>query len=122
MLTYLFDGIILNLPHRLIIISGDNLEITYKNKKIEKECTDPKTSDKIYGANMTEKLHLRIDQISAADSVEEMLEFRIGRCHALTNNRKGQFAVDLIHPYRLIFTKLGNNIQIAHIIEIVDYH
>jgi proteic killer suppression protein len=25
------------------------------------------------------------------------------RCHELTGNRKGEFAVDLIHPFRLTF-------------------
>ena len=71
---------------------------------------------------MAELIHQRIDEISAADSVEMMIQFRIGRCHALTQNRKGQYAVDLVHPYRLVFEKHGNTIQIAHIVEIVDYH
>lgn len=51
-----------------------------------------------------------------------MLQFHIGRCHSLSNNRKGQYAVDLINPYRLVFRKIGDEIQIAEIIEIVDYH
>ena len=40
----------------------------------------------------------------------------------LTQNRKGQYAVDLVHPYRLVFEKNGDEIQIANILEIVDYH
>lgn len=71
---------------------------------------------------MSAKLHMRIDEIRAVDTVEEMIQFRIGRCHALKGNRKGQYAVDLEHPYRLVFTKHGNEIEIAHILEIVDYH
>ena len=72
---------------------------------------------------MAEKIQTRIDQISAFPNVEQMLQFQIGRCHALANNRKGQYAVDLIHPYRLVFTidKFGN-LQVANIQEIVDYH
>lgn len=71
---------------------------------------------------MAEKIHLRIDQIKAATSVEEMIQHHIGRCHPLTQNRKEQYAVDLVHPMRLVFTKKGTEIQIAQIIEIVDYH
>ena len=41
---------------------------------------------------------------------------------SLANNRKGQYAMDLVHPYRLVFEKHGDEIQIAHILEIVDYH
>ncbi len=98
------------------------MEITYKNKKIEKICTNAKVSDKTYGKDMSEKIQMRIEQIKAADTVEEMVQYHIGRCHALINNRKGQYAVDLVHPYRLIFEKNGNVIQVAHIMEIVDYH
>jgi proteic killer suppression protein len=98
------------------------MDITYRNKKIEKECTDANVSDKIYGKEMSARLQMRIDQIRAADSVEEMVKFHIGRCHKLSGKRRGEYAVDLVHPYRLVFVKHGDVIQIAHIIEIVDYH
>lgn len=98
------------------------MDITYRNKKIEKICTDAKTAEKTYGKEMSEKIHQRIDEITAADTVEMMIHFRIGRCHSLTQNRKGQYAVDLVHPYRLVFEKSGNEIQIANVLEIVDYH
>ena len=71
---------------------------------------------------MAGKIHQRIDEISAADTVEMLVQFHIGRCHSLTGNREGQYAMDLVHPYRLIFTKKGYEIQIAEIQEIVDYH
>lgn len=98
------------------------MEITYKNGRIEKVCTDAKVSDRTYGHEMSEKIHMRIDQIRAADTVEEMIQFHIGRCHPLSYDRKGQYALDLVHPYRLVFEKHGDSIQIAHIMEIVDYH
>ena len=98
------------------------MDITYDNKKIEKVCTDAKTAERSYGREMADKIHQRIDEISAADTVEMMIKFHIGRCHTLKQNRKGQYAVDLIHPYRLVFRKSGDEIQIANILEIVDYH
>lgn len=98
------------------------MDITYKNKKIEKICTNAKTAEKTYGLLMAEKIHQRVDEISAADNVEMMIQFHIGRCHSLKQNRKGQYAVDLVHPYRLVFEKNGEEIQIANILEIVDYY
>ena len=71
---------------------------------------------------MAGKIHQRIDEITAADTVEMMMQFHIGRCHPLAQNRKGQYAMDLIHPYRLVFERYGDEIQIANILEIVDYH
>lgn len=99
------------------------MQVTYKTKKIEKICTDAYLASRKYGSQMAEIIQIRIDQISSFPNVEEMIQFRIGRCHTLTNNRKGQYAVDLIHPYRLIFiVDKSGNLQIAKIEEIVDYH
>ena len=98
------------------------MDITYRNNKIRKVCTNAKIAEKTYGREMADKIHQRIDEINAADTVEMMIKFHIGRCHALTQNRKGQYAVDLVHPYRLVFEKIGNEIQIVNILEIVDYH
>ena len=98
------------------------MKITYKSKNMEKVCTDAKAAERAYGREMAMKIHHRIDEIKAAETVEMMVECHIGRCHALTQNRRGQYAVDLVHPYRLVFEKSGEEIQIAHVMEIVDYH
>lgn len=98
------------------------MEITFKNKKIEGICKDYSKAVKAYGEDIAYKIHLRIDQIKAAESVEEMLEYHIGRCHKLKYDRIGEYAVDLTHPYRLVFEVKGNEIQIAKILEVVDYH
>ena len=98
------------------------LNIEYKNKAIEKVCTMASKAEKEYGKRMAELIQLRIDQITAAESVEELVQYKIGRCHALHNNRDGQYAMDLVHPQRLVFRKRGETIQIALIEEIIDYH
>lgn len=98
------------------------MNITYKNKKIEAVCKDYTKAVKAYGEDIAFKIHQRIDQIEAAESVEEMIAFRIGRCHKLKHDRVGEYAVDLTHPYRLVFEVKGQEIQIANILEVVDYH
>lgn len=98
------------------------MQITYKNKKIKKVCTEAKAAERIHGREMADEIHQRIDEIGAADTVEMMVQFHIGRCHPLTQNRKGQYAVDLVQPYRLVFEKKGDEVQIANILEVVDYH
>lgn len=82
------------------------MEVTYKNDKIGKICTDAKTAERAYGREMADKIHQRIDELHAADTVEMMIQWHIGRCH----------------PLRLVFEKKGEEIQIASILEIVDYH
>ena len=98
------------------------MDIKYKNKKLKKVCTDAHEAQKVYGAAMADKIHQRIDQIIAADSVEFMTRFQIGNCHPLKFNRKDQYAVDLVQPFRLVFTAERDLVQIAVILEIVDYH
>lgn len=96
--------------------------IEYKNKNIKKVCIDASAAEKKYGLQMAAKIQQRIDEITAAESVEQMIQFGIGRCHPLRQNRTGQYAVDLVHPKRLVFSRIGAEVQIVKIIEIVDYH
>lgn len=98
------------------------MEIKYDNKTIKKICTDSNAARKEYGQKMAEKIAMRIVQINDFDSVDELVSLHIGRCHLLKGDRKNQYAMDLVHPYRLIFEKYNNTISIVTIIEIVDYH
>ncbi len=98
------------------------MQIQYKTSKLQKICTIAKVARKEYGEDMARKIHQRIDQISATDTVEMLIQCHIGRCHSLKGNREGQYAMDLVQPYRLIFTTQGEILQIAEIQEIVDYH
>jgi hypothetical protein len=100
------------------------LDITYKSRKLEKICEDKKVSVKSYGIDMANKIKLRINEIRASDSVEEMIQYQIGRCHALVGDRFGEYAVDLVQPFRLIFIKDDDTkqIKVVKIMEIIDYH
>lgn len=104
------------------------MELTYKTRKLEKQCTIAKETQKAYGQVMAELIHQRIDEIKAAENVEELVKYNIGRCHPLYNEnnkrrtRENQYAMNLEQPYRLIFEKIGEQIQIAKIVSIEDYH
>jgi proteic killer suppression protein len=60
--------------------------------------------------------------LRAADSVDDLVQYAIGRCHPLKGNRNGEFAMDLVHPYRLIFKKIDNVVELVRIMSIEDYH
>ncbi len=59
------------------------MDIRYSNNKIRKVCINANTARKEYGKNMAEKIYMRIDQIAAADRVEDLVMYHIGRCHQL---------------------------------------
>ena len=98
------------------------IEIHYRTNKLKRVCENAEVATKEYGNEMAEKIHQRIDQISVADNVEMLVRYRIGRCHGLLGDRKGQYAMDLCHPYRLIFTKEDSHTVSVRIEEIEDYH
>ena len=99
------------------------MQIKYKNTKIEKVCSNASKAEKTYGERIAEKIQMRIDQIKASDTIDYLINYRIGRCHSLTGDRDGQYAMDLVHPLRLIFTvDKSSCIQVAEIVDITDYH
>ena len=98
------------------------LEISYSSSTFRKVCEDAEVATKRYGAKMAAKIQQRIEEIRAALSVEMLIQFHIGRCHPLTGDRKGQYAMDLTHPYRLVFEKRNDRLVAVEILEIVDYH
>ncbi len=98
------------------------MNITFKNKKLEKLSADFKLCTKHMGYRRAELFFKRLNALNLVDSLDDVKTFP-GRFHELTGDRKGQWGCDLDHPYRLIFQPLliqGEvNIQI---IEIIDYH
>lgn len=90
--------------------------------RLQQICEDAGTAIKAYGEEMARRIHMRIDQIGSADSVEQLVRYRIGRCHPLTGNRKGQYAMDLVHPYRLVLAGIDDSSVKIRIEEVTDYH
>ena len=87
------------------------MEIIYKNKKIEKECTDYSNAKKKYNQQVADKLHSTINFINNASNLLDIKSMPTYRLHALKGNRKGTYAIDLGKRlgYRLIITPLDDN-------------
>lgn len=79
------------------------MDIIYRNKKVEKCCTDYKKAVQKLGMASAKKLFLRKEQISSFDILQHLIESRLGRCHKLIGNLDGYYTLDLEHPYRLAF-------------------
>jgi proteic killer suppression protein len=82
------------------------LDISFKNGKLEKEFNEGVRLDKVHGGHRAQKIRLRMTALRVATDLMSFWPPKSGpeRCHELTGGkRKGQFSVDLDHPYRLIF-------------------
>lgn len=105
--------------------------LEFKNKKIQRQCENPSEAQKVYGVNIGNRLTLRVEQLMAARNLSDIRRIPPARLHKLSGKRANEYAVDLVHPYRLIFTpvfKDGNetdkleSINIVRIEEVIDYH
>jgi proteic killer suppression protein len=92
-------------------------------------CQNSKEIAKKYDERNARTLIKRILEIQAAKSIHDLKMLPGPRCHKLNNDRGGQYAVDLVHPLRLVILpnyELGNEderlLTKVTIIEIIDYH
>lgn len=103
--------------------------IYFSNKKLQKTLQSDKEIVKNYG-HLASKIKLRMGQLEAAENLEVIRTLPGARFHRLDGKRQEQYAVDLVHPFRLILELLDMDkdgkasIQITSIkvIEIIDYH
>ena len=79
------------------------MEVYFTNTKLQKELQDRSRRQRKHGPRRAGLLQRRLDDLVDAETLEEMRPPMPGRCHELTGDRKGQIALDLDHPYRLIF-------------------
>jgi len=79
------------------------MDILFKTKKFMKQCNKYTLMVRAYGPRRSKLIQRRLDEMRAADSLEDLRYLPRIRCYELRGNRKGQLSVDLDHPYRLIF-------------------
>jgi len=79
------------------------LEIFFANKKLERQLTDPAEMVKSFNKDRAKRISQRLDEIRAAQNLEVLRTIPMANCHELTQDRKGQLAVDVAKNFRLIF-------------------
>jgi proteic killer suppression protein len=77
--------------------------VSFQSHKLEKVCVDQILLAKKYGLFRAKLITRRLNELEAAACLEDMRHLPNARSHELVGDRKGTLAVDLGHPYRLIF-------------------
>lgn len=111
------------------------MKISFATAKLQKLCNSDKKLRGEFGPACAKKIRHRLSELEAAVCLEDMRQLPQARCHELKANRKGQLAVDLEHPKRMIFEPdhdpkpelSGGGLdwkKVTHvcIVEIKDYH
>lgn len=111
------------------------MEIAFANRRVAKTFNTIAELNKTYGRRMAKVITMRMDLLKAANNLSLVPAQKPARRHQLKGDRDEQFAVDLVHPQRLVFIpdhdpiprREDGGIDLAavtaiEIIEIVDYH
>ena len=111
------------------------MEVTFRTRKLQKTLNSKDSLTREYGNQMTQRIILRLAVLKSATSLAKVPTTPPDRCHMLTGDRSEQFAVDLIHPQRLIFEPNHDpiprkedggidldEVKAVTVIGIIDYH
>ena len=111
------------------------MDVYFSSKKLQRICSNEKQLFTEYGQQNAKKIMLRLSELYAVDNLSLISHLPPPRLHQLTQDRAGQFAVDIKQPYRIIFRPYNDplpaladgGIDISkvtkiQIIEIGDYH
>lgn len=111
------------------------MEIFFKDNKLAKVLNDGGKMQREYGAKRAKAIRLRLAVLAAASCLADVPVRPPDRCHLLTGRLVGCFAVDVEHPYRLVFEPRDNppprtadggvdqaKVTEVVILDIVDYH
>jgi len=111
------------------------MRIEFGTRKLEKTFNNMGTLVRTYGDQVARRIMRRMEVLRAAPALADVPTAPPDRCHQLAQDRDEQFAVDLIHPHRLVFAvhdspvprEADGGIDLAavtaiRILEVVDYH
>ena len=110
------------------------MEIPFNTKKLERAFSSIDQLRREYGTR-AETISIRIAVLKNAQTLAMVPTNRPERLHQLAGNRRGQFSVDVGHPYRMILRPSVNpiprnpdgGIELARvtavtIVGVIDYH
>ena len=111
------------------------MDVTFKNTKMRKIFESESRLKQKYGPRTGLKITDRVAHLRMAPNLANIPTVGPLRCHQLSGDRDEQFAVDLVHPFRLVFEvahepiprdKFGGidreRVIAIRIMEVIDYH
>jgi plasmid maintenance system killer protein len=111
------------------------MDIIFRNNKLKKRCNSLNGAQKAWGTVRGRLVIKRLDEICDSDNLKVLKSLPQARCHPLKGDYGGKWAVDLEHPYRLIFEPANTRLPIlkdggpdlekvtaVRILAVEDYH
>jgi len=88
------------------------MEILFKSTKLRKVMNSEALLVREFGRENARLIMRRMVVLAAAECLAAVPSGRPERCHALSGKRKGQYAVDVKHPHRVILQPANDPIPL----------
>jgi proteic killer suppression protein len=111
------------------------MEVVFRTRKLQRASNSKELLKREYGAENGRLIMRRLLVLQNANSLGDVPRDRPDRCHALGGERRGQFAVDVKHPFRIVFEPANDPLPLRDngeldlarmtsicILSIEDYH
>ena len=111
------------------------MDIAFRTRRLERTFNSDNALQKAYGSRMVRTIKIRLAILSTARNLALVPTTPPERRHQLRGDRDEQFAVDLVHPWRLVFVPNHEpfprrddggidteQITAITIITVIDYH
>ncbi len=98
------------------------MKIAFRTHKLQRQYEHSGEAVRAYGDQVARRYVERINIIKAARDMHELQQIAVLRCHPLTGDRAGQWAIRLTGFYRLIVTLDGEHLEIAMIEEVSKHY
>ena len=111
------------------------MDIAFRTRKLEKVFNAATALQKTYGARIAKVIMMRMAILKATRNLAMAPTTPPDRRHRLSGDRDEQYAVDLVHPYRLVFKPNHDlssraddggidmeQVTAITIIQVIDYH
>ena len=111
------------------------MEVYFRTRKLERMFSSQKLLQREYGQENARFIMRRMSVLSAAPTLKQVPSTKPERRHQLQGNRSDQFAVDVRHPYRIVFVPANDPVPVLEdggydlyritaitILAVEDYH
>lgn len=111
------------------------MELDFASRGLLRKLSSEGEMQRAWGSAVARKLVARLKELEMARCLEDLRPIRSARCHELSGDRKGQLAMDLAHPFRLVFAPADTPLPVKPdggldwkgvtrvvILDIIDYH
>lgn len=89
------------------------MDIRFRTKKLQRLCNDRKAATRELGDQAAQRLHRRLADIVAAQSLTALSLIPGARPHMLKGDRAGQIAVDVTKSVRIVFEPDHNPVPLT---------